>query len=81
MVSRRLRTKWDSPARHTVAMRVAGESAVEEAETAISGSGDCNVFSNGDMEVSIAGRGDVQYKGNARVDASISGSGKAFSKD
>lgn len=58
-----------------------GEPAVEEAGIAIAGSGDCNVFSNGDMEVSIAGSGDVQYKGNARVDAGISGSGKVFSKD
>ena len=45
------------------------------ASVRISGSGDCQVTAQKDLEVRISGSGSVKYKGNAQVSKSITGSG------
>ena len=42
----------------------------------ISGSGDCEVMANNNLDVKISGSGDVYYKGTPGINVDISGSGK-----
>jgi hypothetical protein len=45
-------------------------------EVSIAGSGDAEVFVNGDLKAAISGSGDVHYTGNANVTAKVAGSGE-----
>ncbi|MEP7268573.1 MAG: head GIN domain-containing protein [Saprospiraceae bacterium] len=53
----------------------AADCIVDKVKIGISGSGDCLVNANENLEASIAGSGSVKYKGRPRVKSSISGSG------
>ena len=44
-------------------------------EVSISGSGNCDVFVNDELDVRISGSGSVRYKGNPAVNSTITGSG------
>jgi hypothetical protein len=47
----------------------------ENADVAIAGSGDADLFADNRLKASVAGSGNVKYKGNATVDSHVAGSG------